>query len=410
MIRAGLPGNRYNTGMNKPTNTDYTFEELLDWLPELESRMEEIGEIIIANLIMLGEIPAPTFNEQRRINFLTDRFSEIGLLNSSSDEAGNGVGILEGEKDDQNILIVAHADTPFSENVDHTLSVEQEYIRGPGVADNSLGLATVASLPSIFEHLDIKLRKNLILMGATRSLGRGNLEGLRFFLDNNDLPINAGVSVEGAQLGRLSHVSIGMLRGEITCTIPEEYDWSRFGDASAILTINEVINKINDIPLPKRPRTSIVLGSIEGGTTYNTIATNASLRFEIRSESSDMVEEIGERMEEFVAEVSSKTGDEINLDIFARREPGGIKFSHPLARTSRLILEELGVQPRLSPSTSELAAFIDKYIPAVTLGITRGDNIRELDENILIPPIYKGLAQLIGTILAIDGGYCEQED
>ncbi len=396
--------------MNKPTNTDYTFEELLDWLPELESRMEEIGEIIIANLIMLGEIPAPTFNEQRRINFLTDRFSEIGLLNSSSDEAGNGVGILEGEKDDQNILIVAHADTPFSENVDHTLSVEQEYIRGPGVADNSLGLATVASLPSIFEHLDIKLRKNLILMGATRSLGRGNLEGLRFFLDNNDLPINAGVSVEGAQLGRLSHVSIGMLRGEITCTIPEEYDWSRFGDASAILTINEVINKINDIPLPKRPRTSIVLGSIEGGTTYNTIATNASLRFEIRSESSDMVEEIGERMEEFVAEVSSKTGDEINLDIFARREPGGIKFSHPLARTSRLILEELGVQPRLSPSTSELAAFIDKYIPAVTLGITRGDNIRELDENILIPPIYKGLAQLIGTILAIDGGYCEQED
>lgn len=410
MARAGLLSNRYNTGMNKPTSIDYTFEELLDWLPELESSMEEIGEIIIANLIMLGEIPAPTFNEQRRINFLTDRFSEIGLLNSSSDEVGNGVGILEGEKDDQNILIVAHADTPFPESVDHTLSVEQEYIRGPGVADNSLGLATVASLPSIFDHLNIKLRKNLILMGATRSLGRGNLEGLRFFLDNNDLPINAGVSVEGAQIGRLSHVSIGMLRGEITCTIPEEYDWSRFGDASAILTINEVINKINDIPLPKRPRTSIVLGSIEGGTTYNTIATKASLRFEIRSESSDMVEEIGDRMEEFVAEVSSKTGDEINLDIFARREPGGIKFSHPLARKSRLILEEIGVQPRLSPSTSELAAFINKNIPAITLGITRGDNIRELDENILISPVYKGLAQLIGTILAIDGGYCERED
>ncbi len=395
--------------MKTSTAVDYTFEEILDWLPELEANLEEVGEIIIANLIMLGEIPAPTFHEERRVNFLTDRFSEIGLLNSSTDEVGNGVGILEGENDDDNILIVAHADTPFSENVDHTLSVEQKYIRGPGVADNSLGLAAVASLPSIFEFLDITLKKNLILMGATRSLGRGNLEGLRFFLDNNELPISAGLSVEGAQLGRLSHVSIGMLRGEITCTIPEEYDWSRFGDASAILTINEVINKINDIPLPKRPRTSIVLGSIEGGTTYNTIATNASLRFEIRSESSDMVEEIGHRMEEFVAEISSKTGDEINLDIFARREPGGIKFSHPLARKTRFIMEELNVQPRLSPSTSELAAFIDKNIPAITLGITRGDNIRELDENILIEPIYKGLTQLIGTILAIDGGYCDTE-
>lgn len=386
---------------------EYTFEQILKQLPEISEKIKESREVILANLIMLGEIAAPTFQEARRINFLTDRFSEVGLLNSSVDEVGNGVGILDGEENEDNILIVAHADTVFSEKVDHTLTVEPNRVWGPGVADNSLGLAVVASLPTLLERLNIKLNNNLILMGATRSLGRGNLEGLRFFLSNNKLPIKAGVCVEGAQLGRLSHVSIGMLRGEITCTVPEEYDWTRFGDASAILTINEVINKINDIPLPKRPRTSIVLGSIEGGASFNAIATSANLRFEIRSESSEMVEEIGSRMEEIVAEVTSKTGDEINLDIFARREPGGIKFSHPLARKTRLIMEKQDIQPRLAPSTSELAAFIDKNIPAITLGISKGDNLHEVKENIEIEPLFEGVTQLIGTILAIDGGHCE---
>ena len=382
-----------------------SLDDILEQLPDLEERTRAFREILLANLVMIGEIPAPTFKEERRVQFLVDRFSEAGLQNNSVDEAGNGVAILEGEDSDRNILLVAHADTVNSEKVDHTITVEPDSVTGPGVADNSLGLAVIASLPFILNEMEIKLKSNLILMGTTRSLGRGNLEGLRFFLDNNELPIEAGVSIEGVQIGRLSHVSIGMLRGEITCEVPEEYDWSRFGDASAILTINEIINKINDIPLPKRPRTSIVLGSIEGGTSYNTIATHAKLQFEIRSESAEMVEEIGNRIDEIAAEVESKTGDEVNIDIFAKREPGGIKFSHQLIRNTRKIMQALDLNPRMAPSTSELSAFIHRDIPSITLGITKGDHLQETNETIQIEPIFKGMAQLIGTLLAIDGGH-----
>jgi di/tripeptidase len=165
--------------------------------------------------------------------------------------------------------------------------------------------------------MDIELNHNLILMGASRSLGRGNLEGLRFFLSNFNQPIKAGIGLEGVELGRLSHTSIGMKRGEIVCRVPEEYDWSRFGDASAILTLNEVINHINDLRLPQRPRTSVVMGSIEGGSSFNTTALNAKLQFEIRSESSDMVQDLHQSTEEIVSEVSHRSGDTINLDIFA---------------------------------------------------------------------------------------------
>lgn len=385
-----------------------SFNTILDSLPGIENKARELKEILLANLAMIGEIPAPTFKEEERIEFLINRFKESGIQRHSIDQVGNGVGIIKGKNTDKNILLVAHTDTVFDESVDHTIQIQPKKAIGPGVADNSLGLAVLATLPVFLEQLDITLENNLILMAATRSLGRGNLEGLRFFLSNFDEPIKAGIGLEGVELGRLSHTSIGMRRGEVICRIPEQYDWSRFGDASAILTINDVINRINEIQLPQRPRTSIILGSIKGGSSFTT-AREAVLRFEIRSESSEMVEDIHQQIEEIINEISSRSGESIELDIFAQREPGGVPFSHPIVQKTRRIMNQLSIKPRPGPSTSELSAFIDRNIPAITLGITHGSNVRENGEAIGINPIYKGIAQVIGTLQTVDGGYCEED-
>lgn len=385
-----------------------SFDDILKSLPEMEQALGEMKETLLANLVMLGEIPAPTFGEEERIEFLINRFKEAGIKRNSVDQVGNGVGIIEGEDSDKNILVVAHADTIFDKSVDHTIQIQPRKASGPGVCDNSLGLAVLASLPLLLEKFNITLKHNLILAGATRSLGRGDLEGLRFFLSHFDKPIVAGLGLEGVELGRLSHNSIGMKRGEITCQIPNQYDWSRFGEASAILTINEVINRINEIKLPQRPRTSIVLGSIEGGSSFTT-AQSAVLRFEIRSESSQMVHDIEENIQNIINRVSSRSGDSIELDIFAQRQPGGVPFSHPLVKQTSKIMKRLDIEPRPGPSTSELSAFIDREIPAITLGISHGSNVRKEGETVEIEPIYKGIAQILGTLQAIDGGYCEQD-
>ncbi|WP_234573152.1 M20/M25/M40 family metallo-hydrolase [Rhodohalobacter sp. 614A] len=383
------------------------FKPLEKKLNGLEKKLKKYRELLLANLVMVGEIPAPTFGEEDRIKFILNRFDEAGLTDSSIDDQGNGVGVLSGKEGKSSILLNAHADTIFSAKTDHTMQVSSGSITGPGVADNSLGLAALMTLPYILEDLDIELKKDLVLLAGVQSLGRGNLEGIRFFLENNPFKISDAICLEGIQLGRLSYSSIGMFRGEITCTVPESYDWSRFGDASAILTLNEVINKINDIRLPKRPRTSIVMGSIVGGTSFNTIARDATLGFEVRSESQEVVEKAGETIQDIVMEVSSKTGDQVELDIFAKRSPGGIPFAHPLTNCARVVMESLDIEPRLAPSTSELSALIDEKIPALTLGITVGERTFKTNETIQIEPIFKGLAQLIGIILAVDGGYCE---
>jgi hypothetical protein len=387
-----------------------TFDEIKGLLPKIRESVLKSREILLANLVMIGEVPAPTFEESERVKVLEDRFLMAGLQNCSVDEKENAFGILSTAKASEvmsNILLVAHVDTLFEKSVDHTVSVQPDRITGSGLGDNSLGLAVLATLPIILEDLGIDLHSNLIMMGATRSLGRGNLEGLKFFLDNTDLPINTGICVEGLQLGRLSYSSIGMLRGEIRCTVPDEYDWAMMGTMGAIHLINEVITKLCEIPLPRKPKSSIILGTVKSGASFNKLPLNAILRFEIRSEAESMVLDVRKRIEDIVLEVGSHTGSEVTVDFFGGRRPGALPFAHPLIQGEKQILEELSIKPKIDPSISELSAFLDRNIPALTLGISKGDKHNDARDFILIDPIYEGITQLIGLILAIDNGLCD---
>ena len=382
--------------------------DVLEHLPHYEKRITELTEPIIANLVMISEIPAPTFGEQERMNFMVNRLTEGGLQNCSTDEMGNALGILPGKTGERNIMIVAHLDTLFDESVDHSVSVQPDKIIGPGVGDNGMGLAVIASLPLILEHLGLQLDSNLVLMGSAQSLGKGNIEGLRFFLSNSDIPVHAAICTEGVEIGRLSYASIGMMRCEIDITIPEEYDWTRFGASGALIIMNRVMNKILALPIPKQPQTSILIGAARGGTSFNTIATHAKIQFEIRSESDTMVEELAAKIDNIAEEISAETNAEVKLNILAKRRPGGINFSSPLVEQARKIFKKLHIKHRILPSTSELAAFIDKGIPAVTIGITNGENMDKMNEAIKIRPIYRGITQLVGLIRALDNGCCDE--
>jgi len=385
-------------------------EEIMNDLPAIREVCVSLRETLLANLVMLGEIPSPTFDEEARVKFLLQRLSECGLNNTSSDECGNGFGIIPGSDRDRNILAYAHTDTVFSARRDHTVSVHADRMIGPGIADNSLGVAVLATLPTILEKLGIQLNAGLVLMGGARSLGRGDLEGIRFFLENNKMPLTAGICVEGVQLGRLSYASAGMLRGEVFCRVPEEYDWVRRGTTGAILVINEVINRILGIPLPNRPKTSIVLGSIKGGAGFNIIPTEARLRFEVRSESSEIVQEIAAKLDDIMEDVSAQTGAEVTFDVVARRDVAGLDIGHPLVKNTRGIMSALDLTPHITPSISGLSAMIAHNVPAVTLGMTAGDHLHEQSEAVQIEPIFTGLAQLIAVLLTIDGGFCDESE
>jgi acetylornithine deacetylase/succinyl-diaminopimelate desuccinylase-like protein len=389
----------------------FTPEQAIAAAPGYRSRLAGLRERILADAVMIGEIPAPTFAEDKLVRFICDRFTEDALDQISIDEVNNAMAVLPGAKPEgPNILVAAHTDRVWNASIDHAITVTADRLTGPGIADNALGVAALTTLPSILNELGVRLRANLVLLGSSRSMGRGDLQGLRFFTENAKLPLAAAVCVEGVQLGRLSYSSLGMNRCEIQVTTPEEHHWESWSLSGAIISLTQIVQRILAIETPEAPKTSIILGSINAGSSYNVPPTRAALRFEVRSEEPGMVRRIREQIEEIVAQTIAENRINARLEVIASRRPGSIGFSHPFVRAARAILQQLGVEPTVAPSTSELSVLLENDIPALTIGLTEGDNKHQLDETIRIEPIAGGLAQLVALLQSIDHQLHDAQD
>lgn len=384
-----------------------SLESLLKKIPEQMERLKAVRETCLTDAVLLGEIPSPTFGEEERVRLALDRFRENGLDDPEIDEFGNASGTLPGTEGGASILVTAHADSVFSADTPHVLNVGPDSITGPGIADNAIGLAAVVGLPRLLEHLGVRLKDDLLLLANVRSLGRGNLEGARSFLETKQRPIRAGICVEGATQGRLSYSGLGTLRGEITLRIPSNYDWEGFGAAGAISHLTRFVNQLMEIPIPKEPKTKMIFGGLRCGSTFNTSPRRGSLRFEITSEDDDVLHDMEKQVSELSEQFSLETGISVGLEIVAKRENCGIPFSHPLVKTTRAIMDETGITPIVDPSTGDLNALIRAGHPGVTVGLTTAENLREENETIHLEPLFAGLAQLITLLQAIDQGLCE---
>ncbi len=389
------------------STTEASLESLLKRIPEQMEKLKAVRQTCLTDAVLLGEIPSPTFGEEERIRLALDRFRENGLDDSEIDEFGNASGTLPGTEGGSSILVTAHADSVFSTDTPHVLNVGPDSITGPGIADNAIGLAAVVGLPRLLAHLGVRLKDDLLLLANVRSLGRGNLEGARSFLETKQRPIRAGICVEGATQGRLSYSGLGTLRGEITLRIPSNYDWEGFGAAGAISHLTRFVNQLMEIPIPKEPKTKMIFGGLRCGSTFNTSPRRGSLRFEITSEDDDVLHDMEKQVSELSEQFSLETGTCVDLEIVAKRENCGIPFSHPLVKTTRAIMGETGITPIVDPSTGDLNALIRAGHPGVTVGLTTAENLREENETIHLDPLFAGLAQLITLLQAIDQGLCE---
>ncbi|MHB1035501.1 MAG: M28 family peptidase [Pirellulales bacterium] len=374
---------------------------------ELPGALAPLREQVLADLVMLAQIPAPTGDEEQRVRYMLDRFVEAGLPEAGPDERGNAVGLLPGRRGERTIMLAAHLDTIYPRTVNHNVTVEPDRVLGPGVADNALGAAALSIIPACLARLGIQLDSSLVLLGSVQSLGRSNHEGLRFFLDHPPRPIDYGIVVEGIQLGRANYLSIGKIRGDIVCDVCSEKLRSD-GSHNALVVLNQVINRILGIAVPTRPYTKIRLAKMHGGLSYDSEPDHAELGFEVVSHSDEMIEEIRRGMADAVAEMAAQHGVVAQLDCFFRRDTGGIPFSHPLVKTVLEVMSQLGIEPDLGRGPSELPEFICRKIPAMTLGISCGEKNQENEPvYVLIEPVVRGVAQLLGVILEIDRGACD---
>lgn len=384
-------------------------DDFIENLPEIVDKIRSLKELIIANVVLIGQVPAPTFGEGRRSNFFLERMSELGVDECTTDGFQNPIGIIRGtNKNRPPIFICSHIDTIFEEEIDHNYTITENTIKGPGILDNSLGVGVMASFPQIFKELNLKFESDIILAGVIQSIGKGNLRGIRHLLRSWPTPIKGAVCIEGCELGRLNYYSDGMVRCEISCNISATRGWEYKFRPNAILVLNEVINQILTLRLPQRPRSRVIFGKFSGGVKYGTIAYDAKLGLEIQSDTDDMVKEIYNDIRDIVNGIGNEYEVELKLKTISSINASRLKYNHPLVKNASAIMKSLNIKPVSENSESELSIFLSHNIPAITLGITHGTNFHTENGCIDIEPMFKGIAQALGVIKAIDCGACDE--
>lgn len=380
----------------------------LNDLPDLVAKIKPLKDLIITNIVLVGQIPSPTFEEKRRVEFFMDRLAEFLVDECTLDAYGNPIGIIRGtSKELPPIFLVAHLDTAFKEPADYYYTVNQDSITGPGLIDNSVSVGVLLSLPILFERLGLKPASDIVLAGVIQSIGKGNLLGIRHLLKTWPTSIRGGICLEGGELGRLNYYTEGMNRMEIFCRIPEDPERKRNHFPSAVVILNEAINAILHIRLPQRPHSQIVLGKISGGHKHGESAQEARLGLEIRSDSDEMVRELRNDIRDLTASIAERYKVDLKVKTISDIHGAGLAYNHPLVKSTVEVMKRLNLTPFRDPSESELSIFLSGNIPAVTLGLTRGENYHLENARIEIEPLFTGIAQILGVLAAIDSGVCD---
>ena len=380
-------------------------------------RLEQLIDLCIA----VQQIPAPTGAETERARWVESRMRAIGLADVARDELGNVYGRVRGPSPQAQpaLLVSAHTDTVFPPETDLRLRrLNNGLIRGPGIGDNSTGVAGLLTLAETLTQL-APPPVDIWLVANSMEEGVGDLRGMRQVVDRLDSEadgamrradpspnrrgaLGAVIVLEGMGLGRIVHQALGVRRYRTSAAAPGGHSWGDFGAASAVHGLVSLADEMLRLQLPQTPRTAFNIGRIGGGTSVNTIAQEAWMELDLRSELPQTLlwldGQIGKIVESHVhAHRALCDGLTLCHEQIGNRPAGALSFQHPLVQAASTILQEIGVKERSDARISSTDANVplSRNIPAVCVGLTDGGDAHRLSEWIDPLPLVKGMQQLL---------------
>ncbi|NOY98246.1 MAG: M20/M25/M40 family metallo-hydrolase [Chloroflexi bacterium] len=365
--------------------------------------MDATVERLLDLTIRIQQIPAPTFDERARAEFVRSLFVAEGLSDVSTDEVGNVLGRIPGDDGTAAPLVIcAHLDTVFPAGTNLRFARSAERVAGPGIGDNALGVAGLLGLVWLLRERDVRLPGDLWLAATVGEEGLGDLHGMRAVADRFGADVRAYLILEGMALGHVYHRALGVRRYRIHARTAGGHSWSDHGRPSAVHELSALVTKLTALHLPARPRTTLNVGTFSGGTTVNTIAARAYLELDLRSEDAGTLTELARDVE---ALVETANGPEVRVEAeeIGSRPAGGIPATHPLVRLAEDCLREQGLEPVLTIGSTDANIPFSRGYPAVCLGLTTGGGAHTVDEFIHTRPLGQGMAQFLDFVLRVWG-------
>lgn len=364
-------------------------------------------EDTLALIARIQQVPAPTFAEAQRAKLVERELASFGLADVDRDELENVFGCLPGATPShvRPTVVSAHLDTVFPIETDLSLTRTDHYLCGPGVGDNSTGVAGILTIARTIRERELDHGGDIWIVANVGEEGLGDLRGMRAVVDRFG-PQARYVVVEGGLFGQLSHQAIGVKRYRIDVRAPGGHSWGNFGAGSAIHALAHLITAIDSLTVPLAPKTTYNVGLIQGGTSINTIAQQASMWLDLRSEDPATLLELVSQVEAIIdlhnRQQQMRASDvQITTTRVGDRPAGRARRNSALVSWSKAALRQVGHSDiRTIASSTDANIPLSRGHDAVCIGLTESANSHRLDEYIDISHLPAGLGQLLLVVLA----------
>jgi tripeptide aminopeptidase len=325
----------------------------------------------------LTEIPAPSFQEQKRAAAMKALLAEQGLT-VQSDKIGNVIGELRGASDKEIVMLTAHLDTVFPEGTDVRVKQEGERLVAPGISDNGTGLAALLGIARAMHIAKVRPQRTILFAANVGEEGEGNLRGMRALIDAYRTKLRAVIVLDGSGVDHVTTKALASRRMEVVITGPGGHSWSDFGIPNPISALVRGSVRFINTKVPMSPRTTFNLGQVEGGTSVNSIPYEAKLKVDLRSESEDELVRLETALRECMAAGVKDEMDnarernrgklEWKLNNIGSRPGGELPADAALLSALRAADDYVGNQSRLERSSTDANIPLSLGIDAIAIG------------------------------------------
>ena len=334
--------------------------------------------------LQLCRIPAPTFFEQQRAEWLRAQFESFGWQ-AKLDRAGNVLASFGSEENETYIVLSAHLETVIAPaRAQDIYFAPDGRLFGPGTSDNGSGLAALLAIARVLHEtpeLHI-LASSLLLVANVGEEGEGNLSGMRYLCRPSPqlARIKAFVILDGPSTEHITAQALASRRFEISFSGPGGHSWNDYGTPNPVHALGDTVSSFIEsadarVTSQRKVRCSYNFGIIEGGTSINSIPASARAKLDVRSDDPAILDDLASLLTSAVErglerENRNTRGTRLTAKIkeLGSRPGGKLPEQSPLLRNIQAVDAYLNIRSRLDCASTDANVPLSMGLPAVSIG------------------------------------------
>jgi len=367
-------------------------------LEDIEKLHPKALELIRA----LCAIPAPSHHEERRAAFVRDWFLSRGM-DAWIDEAKNVLMPMGLEEYEDVVAVMAHTDTVFPDMEPMAYREEDGKLFCPGVGDDTTNLAAMMLLAAYLHEKGYKPNCGVLFVADSCEEGLGNLKGCKAIMHAYGPRVKAFLSLDGD----VTHVcaqAVGSARYRITAKTKGGHSFADFGNRSAIAVLAKIACALYSQRLPEYlgSTTTYNVGTMQGGTSVNTIAQEAQMLYEFRSNNADCLRFMEKQMLD-ILKLHTPKDAMVELELLGVRPCA--EHVDPTAQKALsgacmdALKRYVGRMPILSSGSTDCNIPLSMGVPSACFGVYVGEGEHTREEWVDAASIEDGMKAAMSVLL-----------